>query len=83
MVANNKAKVDALVSRLRDAAKLQDPIARAVVELVRLSHEDVKESLVNAEGNDIHRLQGAARHLHKLHKDLTTAPPGIASGANA
>lgn len=83
MVTNSKAKVDELVGRIRDAAKLHDPIASAVVELVRLSHEDVKESLVSAEGNDIHRLQGAARHLQKLHRGLTITPPNITPGAPA
>lgn len=79
----SRAKTDDLVGRIRDAAKLHDPIAGAVVELIRLSYEDVKESLVNADGDDIHRLQGAARHMHRLHRDLTTAPPNIASGAPA
>jgi hypothetical protein len=72
-----REKVTDLVARVREAAKLHDPIASAVVELVRLSVEDVKESLVSAEGSDIHRLQGAARHLRGLYKDLTTTPPNI------
>lgn len=80
-MTDNKTRLDDLVGRIRDAAKLHDPIASAVVEMVKLLQEDVKESLVNAEGNDIHRLQGAARHMQRLHKDLTTTPPSITAGA--
>lgn len=81
-MTSNRNKLDQLIARVRDAAKQQDPIASAVVEIVRLTHEELKESLVNADGNDIHRLQGAARHMQKLHKDLTISPPNIAAGAN-
>lgn len=81
-MATSRERMDELVGRIRDAAKLHDPIATAVVELVRLSHEDAKESLVSAEGNDIHRLQGAARHIQKLYRDLTITPPSITPGAN-
>ncbi len=64
-----------LVKRLREAAFAQDPCARAAVEMVKLSVEDLKESLVSADGEDMYRLQGAARHLMKLYRQLTVEPP--------
>lgn len=66
-----------LAGKLRDAARLSDPIAKAAVELVKLSMDSVKESLVAAAGDDMLRMQGAARYLQKLHKELTTEPPKI------
>lgn len=77
----DKERVAELVGRIRDQAKLHDPIASAIIELVRLSYEETKESLVSATGDDIHRLQGVSQHLRKLHRELTTAPPNIAPGA--
>lgn len=66
-----------LEGQLRDAARLHDPSARAVIELVKLSLESVRESLVSAEGEDMLRMQGAGRYLTKLHRELTTEPPNI------
>lgn len=66
-----------LAGRLREAAKTGEPLARAAVELVRLSIEDLKESLVGADGDDMLRTQGAARHLQRMHKELTVTPPTI------
>lgn len=80
MAARNK--VQELAGRLREAANLHDPHAAAIVELIRLSIEDIKESLVTAEGDDIHRFQGAARHLTKLHRELTISPPNIGQRSN-
>lgn len=73
----SKDRIAEVVQRLRDAAKLQDPIAQAAVELVRLCSDKAKESLVSAEGDDMLRMQGEARALRKLHTDLTTTPPNI------
>jgi hypothetical protein len=78
----SRDKVTEIASRLRDAARLQDPFALAAIELVKLSSDAAKESLVSAEGDDMLRLQGAARHLTKLHKELTTQPPGIQAPEN-
>lgn len=72
-----KERATELAQQLRDAAKLQDPIAKAAVELVRLMGEAAKESLVSAEGNDMLRMQGEARTLRKLHKELTETPPSM------
>lgn len=66
-----------LIKRLRDAAKMQDLTAKAAIELVQLLIEETKESLVSADKEDMYRLQGAARCLQKLHRDLTTTPPAI------
>lgn len=70
-----------LVKALREAAYKQDLTARSVVELVKLSIDETKESLVSAEGEDIHRIQGAARYLRALFRDLTTDPVNTTPGA--
>jgi hypothetical protein len=70
-----KENLNELVKKLRDAAIAQDPIARTIIQLVKLSTDEVKESLVSADGEDMYRLQGVARHLARLHRDLTTEPP--------
>lgn len=66
-----------LATRLREAARLQDPIAKTAVDLVRLSLDSLKESLVLVDGDDMLRKQGAARELQRLYKELTIAPPSI------
>lgn len=73
----SKARVTELTTRLRDAAMLQDPVASATIELVRLLLEDTKNALVQAAGDDMLRHQGAAQQLQRLHKDLTSIPPSI------
>ncbi len=67
-----------LAKTVREAAFKQEPLARATIELVKLTVEDIKESLVSAEGEDIHRLQGAARELRRLYRELTTDSPSAA-----
>lgn len=77
-----KEKATELAKKLREAAFAQDPIARAAIELVKLSVDEAKESLVSADGEDMYRVQGAARHMAKLYRELTTEPPSITkSGA--
>lgn len=77
-----KERLAELARKLREAALAQDPIARTVIELVKLSGEEAKESLVSADGEDMYRMQGAARHMAKLYKELTVEPPSITkSGA--
>ena len=71
----SKERVTELAKQLREAAQLMDPVARAAIELVKLASDTAKESLVSAEGDDMLRLQGAARQLTKLHTELTTNPP--------
>jgi hypothetical protein len=73
-----KERAAELSAKLRDAAKMQDPLAQAVVELVKLISDEAKESLVMAVGDDMLRQQGAAQRLRQLHRELTTAPPTIA-----
>lgn len=74
---NHKERLAQVVKQLREAAKLQDPTAKAAIEMVQLSAIEAKESLVSADGDDMLRVQGAARQLSKLHKELTTTPPNI------
>lgn len=70
-----KVEIAELASRLREAANLGEPLAQSAVALVQLMCEDMKESLVAADGNDMLRLQGAVRHFQRLHKELTQKPP--------
>lgn len=79
----NKERMAALVQQLRDQAKMQDPTARAAVEVILLAHGEAKESLVTADGSDMLRAQGLARGLLKLHRDLITTPPNIAQEQTA
>ncbi len=76
-MVDSKSRVADLLKQLREAARMQDPSARAVVELVKLLGDDAKDSLVMSADNDMVRAQGAARMLRKLHTDLTTTPPKI------
>lgn len=74
---DSRRRIAELAQQLRDAARLQDPLAKVAVELVKLSAEEAKESLVDATGDDMLRVQGAARQLKKLHRELTMAPPSV------
>lgn len=51
--------------------------ARMVVEMVGLMVEESRGRLVDAEGQDIHRVQGEARALTRLYKSLTVKPPTL------
>jgi N-acetylglucosamine kinase-like BadF-type ATPase len=78
-----KENLSELAKKLREAAFTQDPIARAIIQLVKLSADEAKESLVSADGEDMYRLQGAVRHMMRLYRELTTEPPSITKpGAN-
>jgi hypothetical protein len=77
MTQKDKERTAELVGRLRDAAKLHDPAAQAAIELIRLTAEECKDSLVSAVGDDMLRQQGAAQRMQRLHKELTTTPPNI------
>jgi hypothetical protein len=79
----SKERITELAKQLREAAAAQDPLARAVIELVKLSGEAAKESLVAADGNDMLRAQGAVRQFEKLHKELTTNPPPMRRQENS
>ena len=70
-----------LAKSLREAAFKMDPYARMAIELVKLSIDETKESLVSAEGEDIHRHQGAARYMAGLLRELTREPPTVHPGA--
>ncbi len=77
----NRERVTELAAKLRDAAKLNEPIAMAAVELIKLTLDETKESLVDAVGDDMLRKQGVAQELKRLHRELTVAPPNIKAGA--
>lgn len=64
-----------LAAKLREGLSLQDPMARVAVQLLISTADDVKESLVLADGEDMLRMQGAARQLRTLIRDITTEPP--------
>lgn len=73
----SKDQLAETVKRLRDLYLEGDPIARAAVDVIKLSAEAVKESLVTADDNDMLRKQGAARYLRSLYREVTTAPHKI------
>lgn len=73
----SKARTAELAQKLREAAQMHDPSARAAIELVKLTCDGLKESLVGADGNDMLRAQGAVREFAKLLRELTTTPPSI------
>lgn len=73
-----KERTAAAAKRLRDAAKLQDPMAQSAIELIALMAEEAKERLVAASGEDMLREQGAARELRRIVRELTTEPPSLA-----
>lgn len=72
-----KDRATQLAAQIREAANLHDPAARACIELVKLQLDSVKDTLVSAEGEDMLRHQGVARHLTKVYKELTVTPPNI------
>lgn len=76
----DKQKIADLHKQLRDGARAQDPASRIAVTLVKLLYEQAQESLVTAEGDDMLRLQGAARAFSKMHTELTVIPPAIPTG---
>ena len=49
--------------------------ARMVVEMLGIMVEDARTRLVQSTESDMLRVQGEARALEKLYKELTTAPP--------
>lgn len=74
-----KSRMVELAGQVREAAKRHEPIANTIIDLIQLSIDEAKESLVKAEGNDIYRVQGAIQHMQKLHKELTVTPPSIST----
>lgn len=71
-----KEKATELAKLLREAAN-QDPMARYAVELVKLTYDDLKEKLVEADEKDMLRVQGAVRQFRRLYNELTKTPPSI------
>jgi len=72
-----KNQITEQARKVREAAQLSDPLAVAVVSLLQMTIEDLKESLVSAEGEDMYRTQGAVRHFSRLHRELTVTPHSL------
>jgi hypothetical protein len=59
--------------------KIRRQEAKWVRELFELQAEDAKERLVNAEGIDVPRIQGEARVMDRITKQLTAATALLSS----
>lgn len=62
-----KARLEKLLAEL---ARSDAPEAKMTRELFELQAEDAKERLVNAEGIDVSRIQGEARVMERITKQL-------------
>jgi hypothetical protein len=73
-IKERKAQIDQL---LRSLAASDAQEAKWVRELLELHAEDAKERLVNAEGIDVPRIQGEARLMDRIVKQMSvvTANP--------
>lgn len=74
MKPTRKDRVSQLVGDLQKSTAYE---ALAIRELVGLLFEDTKHSLVSSEGEATLRLQGEARALDKLYKQLTRPSPVV------
>lgn len=72
-----KEQAAELAGRIRAAARQGEPIARAVISLVKHYEDEAKASLVAVDGDDMLRAQGAARQLQRIYRELTVEPPTI------
>lgn len=72
MIQSSKAPAQQLAS---DIQRSTSPEAIAVKEIARLLFEEAKNSLVTAQGDDLHRQQGAAQAFERLLKMLTRPSP--------
>ena len=73
----SKSRLVELVAVVRQAAKVRDPVAVAMIELLSAQSDDLKQRLVDADEGRMLAIQGAARAIQKLHRDLTVTPPQI------
>lgn len=67
-----KARLTEITEALRTSGT---PDARMAIELVRMCHEQSRDALVTAQGDNLYREQGKAQAFARLLKDLTTQPP--------
>jgi predicted transcriptional regulator len=72
-----KEQVAQLTKQLREAAKMQEPLAIAAVKLIQYAGDEQKDKLVDVVGDDMLRVQGAAKKLAVMHRELTNDPPSI------
>lgn len=71
---HNKERLAELTGHIQRSTAAE---ARMVVEMVGLMVEESRTRLVDAEGQDIYRMQGEARVLTRLYKSLTVKPPTL------
>lgn len=69
-VKARKERIDLL---LTDLARSTAPENVWLLEVIELQLEDAKDRLINADGVDVPRIQGEARFLEKLSRQLTAA----------
>lgn len=68
-----KERKERLNNLLNDLARSDAPEAKLMRELLDLQFEDAKERLVDAIGDDIPRIQGEARIMERLSRQLKAA----------
>jgi hypothetical protein len=78
---DHRRKAVDLAKIIREA-RMQDPLARYTIDMIKAVLEDLKERLVDADGEDMIRLQGAVRQFKKLHNELTNDPMPINTKEN-
>lgn len=74
MKKNHKERMHQLASELQRSHTIEADMTR---ELVNLLFESAKHNLVNYEGENLLRLQGEARALDRLYKQLTQPAPAL------
>lgn len=72
MQPSNKSRLAELAELIRLSTAAE---ARMVIDMLGLMVEEARLRMVDADGNDIYRLQGETRGLTRLYKSLTVAPP--------
>lgn len=72
MKLERKARIEEVASNLQKSISQE---AMAIKELVGLLFENAKHNLVEAQGEDLLRLQGEAKAYRHLHTQLTRPSP--------
>lgn len=68
-----KERRERLNQLISDLAKATSPEVMWMREMFELQYEDAKERLVEAETIDIPRIQGEARYIEKLFRQMSAA----------
>lgn len=64
-----------LAAGIRDKALRADMTAREAIEMLKAHETEEIRRLVEADGDDMLRVQGGIRLLQKIIRELTTTPP--------